>query len=66
MQSGIAKRFPWIDFEPGFSEEDALWKVDEREDDKHMQFRMQRAMDRIFGGETHETCMFLAAFVTTC
>jgi hypothetical protein len=50
------KRFPFLRMEAGFSEEDELWKPDERETDAHIQHRTRRAMDRIFDGAVPETC----------
>ena len=41
------------------SEEDLLWKPDERETDAHMQMRGRRALDRVFGKDgAAETCEF--------
>ncbi|WVQ78784.1 hypothetical protein IAT38_000875 [Cryptococcus sp. DSM 104549] len=48
-KSVFAERFPMFKIEDGFPEEDVFWKPDDRETDAHMQFRMQRAMDRVFG-----------------
>ncbi|WWD16468.1 hypothetical protein CI109_100894 [Kwoniella shandongensis] len=45
----IQERFPNFKIEEGFTEEDELWKPDDRETDAHMQMRSQRAMDRLFG-----------------
>jgi hypothetical protein len=43
--------------EDDMTEEDELWKPDERETDEHMQMRMTRALDRVFGeGGASETC----------
>ncbi|KAK8861615.1 hypothetical protein IAR55_002438 [Kwoniella newhampshirensis] len=52
----IQKRFPTFSIEEGFTENDELWKADDRETDAHMQYRSQRAMDRLFGEDgTKET-----------
>lgn len=44
-----------MQLEEGMSEEDELWKPDDRETDEHMQMRMRRAMDRVFDGN-YSTC----------
>ena len=45
------------------SEHDELWKPDDRETDEHMQMRMRRALDRMFGtGGASETCESSASF----
>lgn len=39
------------------TEEDELWKPDERETAENMQMRMRRALDRLFGKNgASETC----------
>ncbi|ODN83924.1 phosphoglycerate mutase [Cryptococcus wingfieldii CBS 7118] len=48
-KSIIKERFPAFTIEDGLTEEDELWKPDDRETDEHMQFRARRAMDRLFG-----------------
>lgn len=45
-----------VKIEEGFTEEDELWRPDDRETNAHMQHRMRRAMDRIFDGAAKETC----------
>ncbi|RXK38098.1 phosphoglycerate mutase [Tremella mesenterica] len=50
-KSTIRKRFPHFIIEPSLAEEDELWRADYREDDKHMQERATRALDRLFGPE---------------
>ncbi|OWZ31903.1 phosphoglycerate mutase [Cryptococcus neoformans] len=48
-KSVLQKKFPNFKIEEGLTEEDELWKADDRETDAHMQMRAQRAMDRLFG-----------------
>ncbi|CDO68251.1 hypothetical protein BN946_scf184842.g14 [Trametes cinnabarina] len=42
---------PIYEFEDGFSEEDILWRPDERESKAHVQERAQAVMDRIFSSD---------------
>ncbi len=44
-----------MQIEEGMSENDELWRPDERESDEHMQMRMRRAMDRVMAGD-YSTC----------
>ncbi|KAI8978794.1 phosphoglycerate mutase-like protein [Trametes punicea] len=46
----IARNFPppTYEFEDGFSEEDPVWKPDERESREHVKERAQAVLDRIF------------------
>lgn len=58
----LQKRFPYFKIEEGLTEEDELWKADDRETDAHMQMRAQRAMDRLFGKDgAKETYISLTA-----
>ncbi|KAL1406365.1 putative phosphoglycerate mutase pmu1 [Vanrija albida] len=57
----ISKRFPMVKIEDGFTEEDELWRPDDRETNTHMQHRMRRAMDRIFDGAATETYISITA-----
>ncbi|ODN76564.1 hypothetical protein L202_05225 [Cryptococcus amylolentus CBS 6039] len=53
-KSVIQERFPTFKIEPGFSEQDDLWKAEDRETEEHMQLRARRGLDRIFGAEGPE------------
>jgi len=44
----IAKAFPRFDIEEGFTEQDELWKADERELDSVRDARVKAALDHIF------------------
>ena len=56
-RSAIAEEFPppTYGFEDGFTEEDVLWKADERETKEHVRSRARQVLDRIFAQE-EETC----------
>ena len=56
-RSYIEKRFGkslGLTFEKGFTEEDLLWKPDERETDDHIKERVRRVLNVIF--ENDELC----------
>jgi hypothetical protein len=48
-KSYIAKTFPHVTFEPGFSEKDALWEADYREPSSARRYRLARFLDDLFG-----------------
>lgn len=53
----ILDSFPDIEIEPGFAEEDELWRVDRRETDAEHDKRMLRFLDDIF---EHESGTYLS------
>ncbi len=56
-KTDIAAKFPMLDFEPGFEEEDPYWKPDEREAEGPRRRRLRAAMFKLFG-EDKNTCQF--------
>ena len=41
-----------INFEPGFTEEDLLWKAEIRESDQETQDRVRKVLDEIFANDS--------------
>lgn len=53
----IHQTYPAYEFEEGFTEQDELWKKDERETDEHTQQRVQEVLDRLL--KYRDTCEIL-------
>lgn len=47
----IAKNFPHVTFEPGFSEEDRLWEEDYREPASARKYRLAQLLDDVFASD---------------
>lgn len=52
----ISTRFPFLDFEPGFAEEDPWWKPDEKETFEHHMGRTAHFLEQVFA---HDKATFV-------
>lgn len=49
----IETAFPEFTIEPGFSEEDELWRADDRETDDEIDVRQRKLLDGVFENDAH-------------
>lgn len=59
-RSAIQKDYPNVHFEPGFSEQDALWTAD-REQDSHLDARIQQALTQVWNEAPAEQVISLTS-----